>query len=955
MKTLLAVLLVAASAFAQQGRKTIDLSSSKRLTVPAPGAPHPVDSFPATAVLSPDGKYLALLNSGYGTMAGGLRQGITVIDSASGNARFFPDDRLAAPHARQTYFIGLAFSSDGSHLYASMGSLSDPLAKKKGSTGNGIAVYNFSNGEVSPERFLSIAPQPIDSGKKRARALAAAPAGTAPPFPAGIAVIAQPGAADELLVADNLSDDVVLLDSSDGKILKRFDLSAGDWVPSQFPYQVAVSKDGKRAWVSLWNASAVAELDLTTGAVTRRISVHAPKSPTEPGSHPSALLLYSDGTVGGDYLFVALANTDEVAVVAIEKDSVLRYLKTGFARQKEFGSVPIALSTDGTHLYVANSSSDTAAVFNLEATLETSICLDCSAEEEKRTEAANQKPMLPLGFIPTEWYPTALVVHGDDLFVVSAKAQGTGPNSGSANGIEKREHPYIMYLLHGSVARLNIPGTLKDLPALTKQALADNLMNGRSGSIPFKSGTNPIKHVIYVIRENRTYDQILGDMTAGDSDPGLVMYGKDVTPNAHALAAQFGLLDNFYDSGEVSGDGHIWSTAAIASDYTEQTIQISYRGKERSYDSEGLLNGEYPLFQGIPDMGEPGSSYLWTDADRHGVSHRNYGEYISTAWCDKGGESEPPGEAGTPLPVPGHCATAKIEKGQPLPSDVGDPRGGPSPWPWPVPEISREVGTKAELRDHFDPKFPGFRLDYPDQLRADEFLNEFDGFVRARQAGNDTMPALTVLRLPNDHTAGTSANMPRPRASVADNDIALGRIVEAISNSPYWDDTAILVLEDDAQNGADHVDAHRSVALVISKYAPRVGPAAASQQIFIDHHFYTTVNMIRTVEVLLGLPPMNNNDAQAAVMAPLFSGDGTQPPFKTIWTDRDNGMIYEMNPPKGPGAAASAKMDFTHADAAPVEALNRILWRDAKGNVPYPKPKHTVIPAALHSGREDER
>jgi hypothetical protein len=250
--------------------------------------------------------------------------------------------------------------------------------------------------------------------------------------------------------------------------------------------------------------------------------------------------------------------------------------------------------------------------------------------------------------------------------------------------------------------------------------------------------------------------------------------------------------------------------------------------------------------------------------------------------------------------------------------------------------------TKPELRGNFNARYPWFNLLYPDQFRADIFLEDFAQWVKDRKAGHDTMPNLMTMSLSDDHTNGTTAQGPRPRASVADNDLALARIVEAISNSPYWDDTAILVLEDDAQNGADHVDAHRSVALVISKYAPK------SDSILVDHHFYTTVNMIRTAEVLLGLPPMNNNDAQAAVMAPLFSGEGTQPPFKANYVNRENGMIYETNPPRAPGAAASAKMNFATPDSAPVEQLNRILWRDAKGNVPYPKPKHTVIPAKLH-------
>jgi hypothetical protein len=253
--------------------------------------------------------------------------------------------------------------------------------------------------------------------------------------------------------------------------------------------------------------------------------------------------------------------------------------------------------------------------------------------------------------------------------------------------------------------------------------------------------------------------------------------------------------------------------------------------------------------------------------------------------------------------------------------------------------IIGNVATKPELEDHFDPRFADFRCDYPDQLRADEFLNEFTDFVKALQEGTGTrLPQFVILRLPNDHTVGALPGYPQPEASVADNDLAVGRVVEAVSHSPYWDDTAIFILEDDAQDGADHVDAHRSLALVISKYSP-----SSTQRPFVDHNFYTTVNMVHTMEVLLGLPPMNNNDAQAAVMAPLFSGAGDQPPFNADARNLRNGLIYQVNAPKAPGAKESARMDFSHADAADAAQLNAVLWRASKGNVPMPKPVHRVI------------
>jgi hypothetical protein len=250
--------------------------------------------------------------------------------------------------------------------------------------------------------------------------------------------------------------------------------------------------------------------------------------------------------------------------------------------------------------------------------------------------------------------------------------------------------------------------------------------------------------------------------------------------------------------------------------------------------------------------------------------------------------------------------------------------------------------TKAVLRDHFDPLYPDFNTEYPDQLRADEFLNEFSAYVRARDAHEGPefqLPSFVLLYLPDDHTGGTRPNLPRPAASVADNDLALGRVVDAVSHSAYWDDTAIFVLEDDAQDGADHVDAHRSIAFVVSKYSP--GSAAQPN---IEHRFYTTVNMIHTMETLLGLPPMNQNDAYAPLMTQLFSG-GDQPGYKADYRNLKNGLIYETNKRNAPGAKISSKMNFSRPDAADASQLNRVLWQDQKGSTPVPSAKHSVLPA----------
>ncbi len=261
-----------------------------------------------------------------------------------------------------------------------------------------------------------------------------------------------------------------------------------------------------------------------------------------------------------------------------------------------------------------------------------------------------------------------------------------------------------------------------------------------------------------------------------------------------------------------------------------------------------------------------------------------------------------------------------------------------------MPALKRVKPTKAALRDHFDPLFPDFNTDYPDQLRADEFLNEFNAYIHAREsneAAEFQLPAFVLLYLPDDHTGGTRPDLPRPVASVADNDLALGRVVDAVSHSPYWDDTAIFVVEDDAQDGADHVDAHRSIAFVVSKYSP--GSAAKP---YVEHHFYTTVNMIHTLEMLLDLPPMNQNDGYAPVMAGMFAGAGDQPAYTADYRNRNNGLIYETNKREAPGAKVSSRMDFSKPDAAGASSLNMVLWRDRKGNTPMPAPRHTVFPAS---------
>jgi len=882
---------------ANERTQKINLPTSKTLIVPVPGFIARTNSYPATIVLSPDGRYAALLNQGYGIEQSSVRQSIAILDLSNNQLLDFPDDRLRGDEKStlQSYFVGLAFSSDGKHLYASMGS----------ATKNGIAVYKFADGEVSPERFITIPPQRIARSKTAILDIGNKPPGTAPAYPAGFAVLSRNNG-DRLVIANNLSDNVILLDVASGRIVKSFDVSTSKYIPAAYPYTVIVNREGSKAWVSLWNGSAVAELDLNKGKVKRRLQLWQPSDPLEPGTHPTAMLLNQDEHT----LYVAMANAatakaDGVAAVDLERGVPQRCYRAALDSKDAPGaaSIAIALSADEKHLYAAAASLNAVAVFKTKPNDRTS---DGPAVES------------PVGFVPTEWYPSAMALAGKDLLIASAKGESSGPNNMKAAAqteLHPNPHPYIATLIGGAIQRLSLNEIDANLGAYTRQVEDNNLIHADPEKIDFVTGQNPIRHVIYILKENRTYDQIFGDLAAGDSDPSLTMYGAEITPNEHKLALQFGVLDNFYDSGDVSANGHLWSDASATSDYIEKIWPIIYRGSERP------LNQGNTLDQGIPLPDDPGTGFLWDNLGRHNFTYRIYGEMLDVAWCRDEKVTSP--RERTPSPISTVCPSAEIKPGEPLPASLGNSNGGPSPWPWPIPRLKSVRPTKAAQRGHVDPLYADFSIDYPDQLRVDEFLREFEEFVKDRGTSRE-LPQFVQLWLPNDHTGGIRVGKPRPRASVADNDLAVGRVVDAVSHSPYWDDTAIFVVEDDAQNGADHVDAHRSIALVISKYSPR------SEAPFVDHHFYTTVSMIHTMEELIGLPPMNLFDAHAPVMAPLFGGPGTQPPFVADYNNLRSGLLYEVNDKNAPGVNESAKMDFSRPDAVNAQELNAILWQDAK-------------------------
>ncbi|MGB9407379.1 MAG: bifunctional YncE family protein/alkaline phosphatase family protein [Terracidiphilus sp.] len=915
-------LLLGAGVLAAQ---TIDLPSSKQLIGEIPGHPQRLNSLPISMAVSPDSRYVVMVNAGYGTFESQYEQSLAVLDTQTGALTDFPDPRTVVK-ARQTLYSGLAFSRDGSRIYASMASLTDPLGNGKDATGSGILVYRFAGGKITPERLVHLPLQQLALGRMT-RLIGEWSGDKGVPYPAAIAVIGAAGT-EKLLVAENLSDDVLLLDAASGKIEKRFDLSESDAVPGTYPVALAVSRDGARAFVALWNASEIVELDLAKEAVGRTLPLLKPDSAVAPGTHPCAFEFSPDGRT----LYVALANRDAVAAVNVSGGqlSVKGYFDTRLPAQSYFGAEPVALAVNasGSRLYVANMASDAVAVIDT---------------RKLTAKAAKEGMVEPIGFVPTEWMPMSMAFlpssSGGKLYLATAKGKGTGPNNFPQRPVEALKYPpimrpfsYIASILYGSLATLDAAEIEKNLPQWTSVVIASNRMKAAEEKVTFAGGAQGrIRHVIYIIKENRTYDQILGDLEkdgkpVGNGDPKMTMFGEGITPNQHKLALQFGVLDNFFDSGEVSGDGHVWSTAGIGTDYLEKTWPQSYRGSQRTYDYEGAVANNYPLLQKIPDVTDPASGFIWGNLAAHGKTYYHFGEYISTTFCNEARVADP--QMG-PLMQGRDCTHKAIAPGETFPAEWG---GGVNKWPWPVPLIAANVATKPELVGHFAQETPDFNLMVPDQVRAEVFLRHLQGWVADKNQGRDTMPQFILMRLPNDHTAGTRPGGPTPKSSVADNDLALGRVVEAVSHSPFWDDTAFFILEDDAQSGGDHVDAHRSTALVISKYSPR-GPAGAP---FVDSRFYSTVSVIRTMDSLLGLPPMNNNDAFSSLISTLFTGPGDQPAFVADYGNRDNGLIYTPNAKTAAGARESMKMDFSHADRAPAEKLNIILWKDVMGDAPVP-------------------
>ena len=710
-------------------------------------------------------------------------------------------------------WLGLALSPDGKTLWVGGGSQA--------------AIFEFKldeNGQLNPTRTFELVKAADRTYRDFIGDVAVAPDGHL------------------LYACDLYHDSIVVVNTQSGTILDRFKTG-------RRPYRILFHPDGKSFFVTSWADGSMIHHQTSDGSELQTLRV---------GAHPTDMVWRDRAEEEGDdagwkaRIFVSAANTNNVYAAAVSDSGQLRAVETiniSSTPLHPLGMTPsaLALSADKSKLYVVCSDANAAAVVDV-------------------TEVRSHV----LGFIPTGWYPTAARALADGrLVVLNGRGSRSYPNP---NGPNPTVRPALVHggsplqyvgLIQTGSASIVAPVTEEQLRGFTAEVLANSPYNDEMlDSQP--EGLPPIEHVLYVVKENRTYDQILGDIGKGESDPALCLFKENVSPNHHKLAREFVLFDNFYVNGDVSGDGHNWSTSAIANDYVVKMWPNSYAGRRKHYDYEG---GEPAAL--------PPAGYLWTSAAARGISMRNYGYWATNL--------KEPGADGVQI------------------SDVRDP-------------------VLAKLTNM---KYRSFDLDYPDVKRAQTFLADLAEF---ESSGN--MPALMFMRLGNDHTSGTTPGKIAPLSSFADNDYALGMIAEGVSKSKFWKSTAIFVLEDDAQNGPDHIDSHRSAAFVISPYT-HTGA--------INSSMYNTTSMLRTMELILHLRPMTHFDAGARPMLNCFSKDAVLTAYQA---EKPRIPLDDRNPQNSPTAARSARLDFSDADLNDDDELNDILWLAIR---------HTDPPAPVRS------
>lgn len=800
-----------------------------------------VGDFPVNIAMHPDGRFAAVLHSGHG------KHEIVIVD--------IPAAKVFSRMPVHETFYGLEFSHNGKRLYCS------------GAADEVVHVFDFANGTLTAARDVrvrDVRQRGIPCGlavSKNERTL----------FVANVwgqdvseINLAAHGKVTDFVFSTETNSAVPLftnqapLNPDLAAITKRaralLDPTAPD---APFPYDCQLDEKRQRLYVSLWARACVAVVDLKTQKIIDRW-------PT--GEHPNEMTL----TKSGRYLFVANANRDTVSVLDTSSGKAVETLDASFSPNQLPGATPesVALSPDETKLFVANACNNNVAVF------------DISTIGKSHS----------LGFIPVGWYPTSVRVTPDGEHLLVANGKGVisrpDPNGPQPGKKDYKATQTITELFPGTVSIIDLPKGKEfetRMAAYTKQAFEcvpqPAPATTPDNPIPSEPGEkSPIKYCIYIIKENRTYDQVLGDMKEGNGDSNLCIFGEKVTPNFHKIAREFVLLDNFYVDAEVSADGHEWSMGAMATDFVEKEWPLSYghnRSQKYPYPSEGNFPVAFPL-----------NGYIWDRAREAGVSYRSYGEFIAN---------------GKSPSQPGHARV-------------------------------------ASLKDHFDPMFRSFDTGYSDVKRAQRFISELKRF----EAEGD-MPRLQIVRLPNDHTAGTLRNTFTPRAFVADNDRGAGMLVEAVSHSKFWPQTAIFILEDDAQDGPDHVDAHRSPAFIISPYTRRGA---------VDSTMYSTSSLLHTIELILGLKPMTQYDAAAEPMFNAFQAKADLTPFDSAPAEID---LKERNGARAWGSAESQKMDFSREDATDEQELNEIIWHSVRGpDAPMPAPVHAAFVFSHQKNDDDD-
>jgi YVTN family beta-propeller protein len=773
----------------------------------APAGRHlQVGDLPLAMAESPDGRFLLISTNGY------AKPTVAVVDLQHEYLR----SAIELDHA----WLGLAWHPDGKRVYVS------------GAANNTVHELAWANGRLTRGDDIVVGPsmQKPAEGTNR-------PDPVPQSFVGGLAV--SPGG-ERLFAVHVLGETISVVDLKTSRVVKTIALPAE-------PYTCLVSPDGSTLFVSVWGGSQVLLFDARTLEPAGSIAV---------GEHPNSMALTKDGR----RLFVACANTNAVWAIDVPSRRATEQINVAMFPHAPPGSTPnhVSLSPDEKQLLVANADNNTVAVIDIEKPAVSQVA----------------------GFVPTGWYPTAAMFSGDgkNIFILSGKGLSSAANPRFRQPVRNGpggDLQYIGNLLTGTVSILPVPPA-STLQALTKTAYSvtrydDEHMLAPSGApagspIPGRVGDpSPIKHVFYVIRENRTYDQVLGDLERGNGDPELAIFGETVTPNAHAIVREFGVLDNFYVDAEVSYDGHAWSTGAYATDIVEKFWPTNYAGRGALYLSEG----GYKQRTAYGNIAAPLHGYIWDACVRKGLEVRSYGEF---AHWDEG--------------------------------SAADRRAGR------VAAIASVPGLEGRV----SPTYAPWDLAIPDNERVDQWRREFEKYE-----ADGRLPALSIVRLGNDHTNGTRPESPTPRAMVAENDLALGRLVETIAKSRYWSESAIFVLEDDAQNGPDHIDAHRSPVVVISPYSRRG---------VTDATLYTTSSVLRTIELILGLPPMSQYDGSAAPMYNAFQPSAVLTPFTHLEAKI---RLDEKNSDDAWGAQASLQMDLDEADRAPELELNEILWRSVRG------------------------